>query len=227
MIPPHGVCSKPAMRALADCGFFSACFWIDPAHVADPVVAGLQPADDTAEGLPVIARQPFTESLESLALDAYLRRPLVLYGHHRDLAGDPDRLTELAGTLAQLGDVRWCGLGEVAVTNVSRRRAGGVLHLWLHARRVRIRIPDGVEELVVRDADPSELDVVVVSNCNGRELGRADPGLPLEVGNESEVEVRLERRKPNAATTPTGLRPWPVMRRTLVEGRDRLIPLLP
>lgn len=190
MIAPHGICSRPAMRALADCGFDAACFWMGPDDAADPTLAGWEPADATEEGLPVISRHPLTGSSDDLVFQAYLRKPLILYGHHQDLEGGLERLSEAAMSLSRLGDVRWCPLGEIAATNAAQGLSGAVLRLRLFSRLVAIRVPDGVEKVVVEPTALTGGDTVILSDKEGREAARGAPGTQLSVGAR-EVEIRL------------------------------------
>jgi len=127
MVPPHERLSEPAARALRACGFDAVCttrpypwiadtlecHWLARPPEAGPLAAW-HPVDRVASGLPVLLRAEFGHPREDLALRAFLGQPLILYGHHELLAGGPAALAEAAAQINQLGDVRWCSLGEIA-----------------------------------------------------------------------------------------------------------------
>jgi len=55
----------------------------------------------------VIPRIPLTSSDADLALRAFLGHPLIVYGHHEDVAAGLEPLADVAARVNRLGDVRW------------------------------------------------------------------------------------------------------------------------
>ena len=109
MVPPHEECSEAIAAALARTGFAAISMtrpfpWLSPppqhwltAASEDRTLAGWQPADVAASGIPVLLRHPVAPPLYSpaeVALRAYLDQPLILYGHHDDLRDGLDLLAE-------------------------------------------------------------------------------------------------------------------------------------
>ena len=93
MAPPHGLCSEPMTRALGAVGF-DALTAIHPLPwtempPADPLLAGWRPADFVA-GCPVVPRIPLGSTAADIGLRAFLDHPLIVYGHHEDVAGGLD-----------------------------------------------------------------------------------------------------------------------------------------
>ena len=157
MVPPHEVCSTFALNAMFRLGFDGACIgrrnpWNDQLplpslrrwtllkwHPADPV-----------EGLPIIPRYPIILSREELALRAFLRQPLILFGHHWDFSQGLDLLAEAADYINGLGDVQWSSVGGIARMNFLTRQKEDMLAVQMHCRHATIEIPPDVTVLEVR-----------------------------------------------------------------------------
>jgi hypothetical protein len=238
MAPPHGACSEAALRAMFRLGIEAACVsrpypWRDGLPAPTPL-AGWHPAEMVAGGLPVLPRHSLSLSREDLVFRALLGQPLILYGHHQDFADGLDLFAQAAGDINRLGDVRWGSLSEIAHRNYTTRRAGEILHVGMHARRISIEVPDGVRALHVQVQEP-------LGGAAWRKLshpgGAEDTAFRGGVGEtrlESiaapcRIDLALCADHPLDPTQGAGRgrRPWPLMRRVMVEGRDRIQPLLP
>ena len=164
MVPPHEECSEAMAAALARTGFAAISMtrpfpWLSPppqhwltAARESRALAGWQPADLTASGLPVLLRHPFADahfSPAELALRAYLDQPLILYGHHDDLADGLDVLAERSAAVNRLGDVRWGSLESLASANVRWRLEGDLLRLSPYTRQVTFEVPAEAKQVVV------------------------------------------------------------------------------
>ena len=150
MVPPHGMCSRTMAGALAALPFDALCAahafpWTEhvPAH---ELLAGWTPAS-FAEGCAVILRVPFGSSATEIALRAYIDQPIVLYGHHEDVAGGLDVLAEAASRVNRLGNVQWTSLEEIACGNAGVLRDRNDVSLQAYSHRVRI--PEGAESLTL------------------------------------------------------------------------------
>ncbi len=131
MVPPHEQLTEAAARGLHEAGFAGTCVsrpypWIAPerpgpaaALSAGPpdrgALAGWEPCERVAGGLPVLLRTGFNAPREDLVLRAFLGQPLIVYGHHDTLASGLDVLAETAAAIDALGTVvRWGSLAAVA-----------------------------------------------------------------------------------------------------------------
>ena len=236
MVPPHEVCSAAVPPALRRCGFDALSMTLPYPWLASPpedwlarpadadALVGWRPAGFT-RGLPVLLRHPLAgRSLAEMRLRAFLGQPLILYGHHDDLAEGVDLLAEAAAEVDRLGATRWCSLGEIAAGSFETRRLRGGLALRLLSNRVRIRIPADARELTVElppsgDAETSRLLV------NG---APAPLGEPVPVAPGATVQVSLRAPDPvdvHSVPPPRG-RTRAAVRRVASEGRDRLLPLV-
>jgi hypothetical protein len=237
MAPPHGACSEAALRAMFTLGFDAACMsrpypWRARGAPQSPLV-GWHPAEMVVGGFPVVPRYPLSSPREDLVFRALLRQPLILYGHHGDLEQGLDVLAQAADYIDGLGDVKWGPLDWIATGNHFTRQEGRVLHVQVHSRQTRVKVPAGVSTLRVHiteaRAHPGTRRVIY----NAREaaitrqrsewtseLLDVDPGSELTVALPPDHVLKADTF-PHAAP-----RPWPVMRRGLVEARDRARPLV-
>ncbi len=238
MVPPHEECSQATVEGLLRSGFDAITMtrpfpwlarpprtWLARPQEADALV-GWRPAD-FAGNLPVLLRHPLlTRDAPELVLRAFLDQPLILYGHHGDLAeGGLDVLAEAVGEVNRLGETRWCSLDEIVANNFETRQLGSQLSLRPLARKARLTVPDAVEQLLVElpPAHPGPTNEQLV--IDGRPARFGDP---IEVVPGSTVELRLQvSNLVDVGTVPAPRRqPLAVARRALGESRDRLLPLL-
>lgn len=237
MAPPHGACSEAALRAMFRLGFEGACIsrpypWRDELAPPTPL-AGWHPAELVCGGIPVAPRQSLSASREDLAFRALLGQPLILYGHHGDFADGLDLLAQAAADIDDLGEVRWGALESVAGGAYATSRLGDTLLVHMYARRVSVEVPEGVEVLRVLAQEPlggagwsgvgHAGAVTSMSFADGRGVSG-----PLPVSTPGTHHLRLVDERPlnPAEVAAPRVRGWPLIRRLLVEGRDRLQPLV-
>lgn len=238
MAPPHGVCSEHAMSVMLKLGFDGICVsrpfpWLD-APPGDMPSAGWFPADMVAGGLPVIPRYHLSKPFDDLALRALLGQPIVLYGHHDDCRGGLNVLADAASHVHSLGNVRWCSLQEIASTNFDTRLDSNVLHIRSFSNNIKFMVPRGVESVVlsappihagqlpvslaVNGKPPIDLCEYDVDRRTGFEF-RVPPG-PVSVSIIRGMTVDWQK------VPEPPWKPWPILRRVMTQGRDRLRPAL-
>jgi hypothetical protein len=172
-------------------------------------------------GLPVIPRLHLNADRSEIVLRAFLRQPIVLYGHHGDVREGLGVLREAAAQVESVGSVQWMSLGEIATSSSESRVEGARLHLRVNTRRSVVEVTDDVSELFVELSPywpPQSIRV------NAREV--TEFPVPIERGET--LEVRLEPRQIPGGQAGRRARPrvWPYLRRGLSETRDRLLPLV-
>lgn len=237
MVPPHEECSRAVAAGLRRCGFEAIAMtrpfpWLAPQPLswltrpagAGPL-AGWRPAD-RAEGLTVFLRHPFVDrSPAELALRAFLGQPLILYGHQADLRDGLGVLRETAAEVNRLGPTRWCSLAEIAGGAYETRRQGPRLEIRPLARRARVQVPDGVEELVVEPAGFGTGPIPTQLLVDRQPAPLGDP-VAVKPGAEVELELCGEDEIEVTTVPPPRRRPLALPRRLLSEGRDRLEPFV-
>jgi hypothetical protein len=235
MVPPHEECSQAMTSALARTGFAAITMtrpfpWLSPppqhwltADGSDRALAGWQPADITPSGLPVLLRHPLADdhfSPAELALRAYLDQPLILYGHHDDLADGLDVLAERGATVNRLGPVQWGSLEALAAANLRWRLEGDLLRLRPYSRRVTFEVPNGVRQVVVEP--PWNADGELVHSPQGT----IPAGEPFDLPEPGPLDLHLTRPDAIAPqdipSPPRRLKP--LVRRFAGETRDRVAP---
>ena len=236
MAPPHGACSEPMMRAMRDAGFEAAC--ISPASVrsANPDAKwkndlGLYPAA-MISGFPVIPRFRLEAQREgSIWLAMYLDQPLILVGHHWDLAEGTDLLAKTAKIINGLGDVVWADLATIARRNYRHRIESNRLRIQPFCRILHVDVPEGVTEIEIEAAWQEDSSARFVRCLHGEglisklKIDAEDNGTTINVipGSRINLELTGVRSAPSAQTPPrTPL--YAIVRRILVEMRDRSMP---
>jgi hypothetical protein len=241
MVPPHEACSMTALKALCRLGFEAACIgrrhpW--KGYEAAPPAAcwplmRWHPADLIDGSLPVLPRYMIDRPREELALRALLGQPLILFGHHWDFAEGLDLLAETAAYVNGLGDVRWGSVGWIARNGFRRRLEGATLTLRMHARRIVLDVPKGVELLRVEvprswGEGRSRIEARGAASAATEWRLRDRPQTEaLQIRGGARVELELAPEHP---VDPARLRApettlWPASRRALVTARDRTLPL--
>jgi hypothetical protein len=231
MTPPHGLCSENVTRALGAVGFDALCAIHPIPWTGDPPpsvpLAGWDPADFVA-GCAVIPRRTLDCSAAEIAVHAFLDHPIVLYGHHDDLANGLEPLADAAARVNRLGDVRWMALGDMALTNHVQRVRGDHVAVTPFARRLRVSLPAGARTLTVREPRQAYGAPGLV----GWSLGSGPVlafGAQATLDQLDPLEVLLHgSRDIDAGQVPApAWRPWPKLRRAGTEVRDRALPLRP
>jgi hypothetical protein len=228
MVPPHGACSQDVVRGLGRFDIEALCVSDVYASSDRPALAGWHPADIVC-GFPVISRHHLTAARDELPLRAFLRQPLVLYGHHDDVSGGLDALAAAAEEVSALGEVEWTSLERIVSSNVLTRREDHTLRVRPFTRRARVEIPEGVTEVV---ADlPRELSGagrVTVRAPEGDARATDLGGGRFAVAGVRVVELRVEpeRMLVPRDVPPPPRRPRAFARRLLTESRDRARPFV-
>jgi hypothetical protein len=234
MAPPHGAYSLASAQAMLKVGLDALCANQSPIDAnGDGRIAlrGFRRSDFIGGGLPVLPRYHLADPRADVVFRALLGQPIILYGHHQDLAGGLDVLAEAAAAVNALGDVRWSSLGELAEANYDTRRVDGELHVRMFSRRVRVPVPPGVDRIVLDlpGHEAPERELVRCGLRNGPHEACADTGsVSFPVRNETMVTLTLSHRDsvdPASVRAPKR-RAWPLVRRLLTESRDRLTPVL-
>jgi hypothetical protein len=239
MVPPHEACSAVTVAALLCCGFEAISMtlpypwlgvgrgdWLARPKGADALV-GWRGLERTA-GLPTILRHPLAgRSAAELRLRAYLDQPLVLYGHHDDLADGLDVLAEAKAEVDAIAPgTEWTSLASIARRSYETRLEGEGETLVVRplGNRLEIELPAGVRELRVERPAAGAIAAPRPSVA-GRTVSFGEP-VALTPG-ATRVKVALGPIPLEVAEiAPPPRRPLAVVRRLAGESRDRLAPIL-
>jgi hypothetical protein len=236
MVPPHEACSPATVAALLRCGYEAISMtipfpwlgvgrgdWLARPPHADALV-GWRPLE-RGTGLPTILRHPLAgRSATELRLRAYLDQPLVLYGHHGDLASGLDVLAEAQAEVAAIAPATsWRSLAAISRRSYETRAEGTTLTVRPLANQLAVEVPTGTEALRFEPAPESPSSARLIVDGRSVDYGETiavPPGADL-VGVEA-GPVPVEP----AEVPPPRRRPLAVARRLAGESRDRLAPLL-
>ena len=250
MVPPHEVCSKSALRAMFRLGLDGACIgrrypwrgrltsFADASSLAkwrpaDALpLAKWHPTDMVAGGLPIIPRYRIDQPWEDLVFRALLHQPLILFGHHGDFTQGLEVLAEAADYVNGLGEVQWGSVGWIARQSFLTKRSGEALVVQMHSRRVTVEIPEDVTVLEVgtpslSDGEPARhlaygADRASMVRDN---YGWTSGSLHVVPGTRLNLTLAPDRSLDPALVDARRVTPWPLVRRALAEGRDRIQPL--
>jgi hypothetical protein len=234
MAPPHSACSVLGARGMLRAGFAALCTRPAPrAPEADMSLADWHPADFVAGGMPNISRYHLNSPKDDLPYRAFLGQPLVLYLHAEDLRGGLDVLAEAVNDVARCGAVRWMPVGDLAEMQFTMAVEGDTAFVRLFSRRARLPMPEGVTRLAVELPGHGEwqsemLELSDLASERPVEVVFQDGRAEIEVPNAREIVLALRHADMPSAGTVSNRRiaPWPLFRRLLTEGRDRLAPTL-
>lgn len=230
VVAPYGEASEQYLATLLQFGIEALFADVPFPWLGSQEPTYWHPVNFVAGGLPVIPRYPFTYDLDEVVLRAFLDHPLVLYGHHEDVADGLHTLEQATTLVNSLGTVQWTSASAIARQNVLTRCEGEAFFVRLLARRVDVSTPAQVKaleiDLSLLDGDLGDHEVVVTSQ-NGAATMPAARVVSLDAPAERfTIEVRLRRQLDHHGVPAARLTPWPVMRRAMAEARDRLRPLL-
>ena len=235
MAPPHGACSDGALGALDRAGFdgvssTNAYSWI--ARTREAALAGWEEGGFAAGCLGALPRIHLDGAADDAVFRSYLDQPLILYGHHDDLKTGPDRLAELARQVHGLGPVSWEGLDAIVERRVETRVDGSTLAVRPLARRARVEVQPGIDEVEVQlhpslasvecaavvCVGPAGIVTRVPEDGRARFDARGAGSLELRLVSSAALDPEL--------VSPSRLRLWPVARRVMTYTRDQATPLM-
>jgi hypothetical protein len=238
MEAPHGALAQGMFDVLLSLGYEAALctpelLVLHNPNTRWPATIGLEQSEILGGGLPVIPRIKMSPDWKNeVLLKAFLRQPIIIAGHHTDVAGGMELLADLAKMIRRLGGVTWSDLQGVLRANYLQKIEGNTLRVKMYSRRVRVPIPNGIKHLSVERPwiEPNCTEKLIISTgritriCH--DAGKRVDELPLS-GELAEVTSEFSNELPYWAVAPPRLSPWSISRKVLMEVRDRLSPVLP
>jgi hypothetical protein len=234
MAAPFGACSEGTMSIMARLGFEAACISsgsLRHHNAGCPWSSslGLRMAE-IIEGLPVFPRFRLNrEAKNTILLAAYLGQPIVPVGHHQDVADGLDILAELAQFINSLGQVQWGDMESIARSNFLMRHDGDLLCVRPYSKRFQVAVPARMRGISVEPPQGafSEENVKIATSLGPTAIYSGPAGSPVAIDGGTLLDVRLERKDAidPQSIADRGVKIWPIARRFLTEGRDRMRPL--
>jgi hypothetical protein len=229
VIPPHSRFDDDTRTVLWDLPLLGLCCGgtsARPVHVSDPNLAWLGPAEVMSGRCPVFDRYRMIDPRHPLVWRVFFGYPLILYGHHQDLADGDAAVVDACRWVNKLSDVRWMRLQNLARSNYLTRRVGRTLEVRCFSLDVELALPEDVESVRVSLGFDEPL-LGARCDVDGQMVGPEADHVSFRVTSD---RVRVTFRPPQLidplhlpATLPAARA---VLRRALTEGRDRALPLL-
>jgi len=236
MVPPHEECSPATVAALLRCGYEAISMtipfpwlgvargdWLARPPHADALVGWR--SIDRGTGLPTILRHPLVgRSAAEMRLRAYLDQPLVLYGHHDDMAQGLDLLTEAQAEIAAITPATaWKSLAAISRRAYETRVEGATMAVRPLGNRLTVEVPAGIDALRFEPPPGRPSSPRLVVDGQAVECGET---LTVRPGADAvTVDCGPVPIEPAEVPAPPR-RPLAVARRIAGESRDRLAPLL-
>jgi hypothetical protein len=231
MAPPHGRASERTLKALRDAGLDAACIsrpfpWLSRPPADRPLV-NMLPAEIVADGFPVLPRYSLSAPRTEVPLKLFLGQPVILYGHHGDVAEGLEPLADAKAYVERCRPARWASLTEIALGNYTSRQSGDEYAIRAFSRRLRVEVPPGVRSLRLTDcANGWRGDEIVAWQLpSGVRRSSLDAAVEMDGGGEIGVQIVGGSVEPQAGAATRWPNPWPRARRLLTESRDRVAPL--
>jgi hypothetical protein len=234
MAAPHSAFSEEFASELLRQGYEAVCVSFELLRRFNsrtwPVCFGLEPASFLAGGLPVIPRFSVGNGCRKAALlAAFLNQPVIPFGHHEDLAGDPSAVSEAIAYISTLGPVKWCDLAQIARTNYSYRLSSKSLQLRMYSRHIEVSVLPEIQTVSVarpwlESDDGAEILEMRMGAENWQRVSEAEVTLPTNrEGAARRVEFRSISQLPTDyhQMPSQPLQAWAIVRRMLTEVRDR------
>lgn len=238
MEAPHGAISYQIVEHLMSLGYEAVLCTMEllvryNPTISWPVTLGMDRAELLGGGLPAITRirmSPFWKN--EVILATFLRKPFVVAGHHWDAAENFKTLEEIAKVINGLRSVGWGTPLDMARGNFKYIRHHDEFNLRLYSRTIHVRVPEGMKHLFVHRPwirSGSEAETLFIT-ASGREVfrgtGQTVVGpIPVESGEELDISSPPGKQLDFRTVKAPRVESWPVVRKILMEARDRSSPV--
>jgi hypothetical protein len=142
-------------------------------------------------------------------------------------------LAQVADIVNRLGNVIWRDMKGIARSNYMTRLEGKLLRIKMYSRRIVVQVPEGIDEMWVERpwiAEDDETEMLLYKRTGAGTLksteGIVTAGIPVQPLETIELTTvpNTTLSYSDLPSPPFGL--WPLARRLLTEGRDRMLPIL-
>lgn len=240
MEAPHGSIAERMFALMAALGYEAVLGGTELLLRANssarlPRTLGLDRTCPMRSGFAVIPRIRASKYWKTdVLLAAFLQQPVVLVAHHWDFARSMSLPHEFADLVNSLPGLYWSSPRGIVQSSYKFRHEGEVLHVKMYSARIQVPLPEGVRFLVVHrpwlEEFPAE-DLLTVATEGGNQsrflTSCAVVGpMPVVCGTTLVIENSPAQLIDSRGVTPPRSRYWPVVRKVLMEVRDRSAPWL-
>jgi hypothetical protein len=238
MEAPHAAITSDIMEPLLSLGYDAVLgtperLSRDNPKMGWPTTLGMDLAEMGNCGFPILPRIKMSAQWKTeVLLAAFLGQAIIIVGHHPDAKGGLDLLAEFAAVVNQLEGRMWASPQEIARSNYKWRLQAGSLRVKLYSRAVRASIPEGTERVFIhrpwiRDREESQRVMVMASgrvlldSCGSETIG------PLAINGEKCIDIvcpPVTKIEASSVLAPKQ-QYWALLRKVLMEARDRSAPL--
>jgi len=232
---PHGSLSVAMLEPMARLGYEAV--FASTAHLLrcnrDTSFRASLGAERTLLGIKAVPIIPRIRSIagwqDEVRLAAFLKRPIIFAVHHWDFADQNHLAAEFARIVNSLPETTWASPTGIARACYQFREVGEVLHVRLNSRLVDVPIAQPMQYVVIHrpwleeNGDPELLEVWTLETQLFRAISSADVvgPIPLHGSTALQVSSSLLNRVDCNSVPPPRFRCWPLVRKLMVEVRDR------
>jgi hypothetical protein len=232
---PHGSLSVAMLEPLARLGYEAV--FASTAHLLRcnrdttfPASLGVEDSFLEKRAVPVIPRIRTNACWQTeVRLAAFLRQPIILAAHHWDFADDSYLPGDFAQLVNGLPNVRWASPTGVARACYRSCQIGEALHIKLGSRLVNVPVPLSARRVLIHRPwlqGASEPELLVLRAQDGELFSAVTSAdvvgpIPVRGGTNLLVSTALLDGVDYTSVPPPQFRCWPLVRKFMVEVRDR------
>jgi len=234
MVFPQGVTSNESIRALKSNNYTAAmyCQLVAPGCQNEPRICGfMEGAVMNWESFPLFTRRAPTNGIPNFALDLFMGKPALIYGHHDLFREGYPSIIELAKGLNSLDpNIKWERLGNIAKKSYwLKRESNDIIKIRLWAgNSILCNTSDNIVNFTIVKDEISDVPIRAVL-VNGKEVpyqvesGQLIMNFEAQPRQNAEVEIAYQDIGPGTVRECVGSNAKVLVRRYLSEVRDNHI----
>lgn len=233
MAAPHGAFAESIADPMLRLGYEAGCVSVGSlvrwnANKRWPTDLGFPMTQALGEqAFPVFHRVGTNEI--DLRLSAFLGHPVIIATHHQDYVGNLSRIEKLAKILNDIAPMRWMSIEKISRTNYVADVSEEALRIKPYTRRLTVPVEATTTTVQLEASALWPATTLDVKNRSAvRTVSDDHSGRVSTSWKNHDLEIGFSPTDPidYRAVSPMPLGLWPVARRLLAEGRDRVKPIL-
>jgi hypothetical protein len=231
MAAPHGAFAEAVADPMVRLGYEAGCVSIGSLARWNPdkkwrADLGFPMAQVFGNlGLPVFHRTGANEV--DIRLSAFLGHPVVIATHHHDYISNFARIESLAKIVNDISAPRWMPIADISRSNYLASSNNGILCIQPFARKLAIPISPEVTSVQLNASAFGPDTTLDLQQPATQQLPIADLAVQYALSNGTlHITIPAREHLDYRQVPPGSLGLWPIARRMLAEGRDRVKPML-